>query len=96
MARMAKSGKSLKELASVMTVLPQVLINVPVSDKSIIMDSDEVKNGIQEAEAELGDTGRVLLRPSGTEELFRVMVEAASEEQARKVAGKLAAIVAAV
>lgn len=96
MARMAKSGKTLKELASVMTVLPQVLINVPVSDKAVILNAPGVKEAIAAAEAELGDTGRVLLRPSGTEELFRVMVEAAEKEQARKVAGKLAAVVAAV
>ncbi|MHB2252078.1 phosphoglucosamine mutase [Corynebacterium aurimucosum] len=96
MARMAKSGKSIKELASVMTVLPQVLINVPVSDKTVILNAPEVKEAIAAAESELGCTGRVLLRPSGTEELFRVMVEAAEEEQARKVAGKLAAVVAAV
>lgn len=96
MARIAKTGKSLKDLASVMTVLPQVLINVPVSDKSSIMSAQTVQDAIAEAEAELGSTGRVLLRPSGTEELFRVMVEAAEEEQARKVAGKLAAVVAAV
>ncbi|OFP63351.1 phosphoglucosamine mutase [Corynebacterium sp. HMSC074C01] len=96
MARMAKSGKSLKELASVMTVLPQVLINVPVSDKAVILNAPEIKEAISAAETELGDTGRVLLRPSGTEELFRVMVEAAEKEQARKVAGKLAAVVAAV
>ena len=96
MARMAETGKSLQELASVMTVLPQVLINVPVPNKSIILKSSEVKEAIQEAEAELGDAGRVLLRPSGTEELFRVMVEATEEEHARKVAGRLAAVVAAV
>ena len=95
MARMAKTGKSLKELASVMTVLPQTLINVPVSNKSKILDSPEVLTAIAEAEEELGGSGRVLLRPSGTEELFRVMVEAAEAEQARKVAGRLAAIVAA-
>ncbi|APT94293.1 phosphoglucosamine mutase [Corynebacterium stationis] len=95
MARMAKTGKSLKELASVMTVLPQTLINVPVSNKSKILDSPEVLTAIAEAEEELGESGRVLLRPSGTEELFRVMVEAAEAEQARKVAGRLAAIVAA-
>ena len=77
-------------------MLPQVLINVPVSDKGKIMQAEETKNAIAMAEAELGDSGRVLLRPSGTEELFRVMVEAADEEQARKVAGQLAAIVAAV
>ena len=96
MARMAETGKSLEELARVMTVLPQTLINVPVSDKSRILDDDSVRTAISEAEAELGESGRVLLRPSGTEELFRVMVEAAEEEQARKVAGQLAAVVAAV
>lgn len=96
MARMAKTGKSLKELASVMTVLPQTLINVPVSNKAAIMDSADVRAAIAQAEEELGESGRVLLRPSGTEELFRVMVEAAEEEQARKVAGRLAAVVAAV
>ncbi|QNE88959.1 phosphoglucosamine mutase [Corynebacterium incognita] len=96
MARIAATGKSLKDLASVMTVLPQVLINVPVSNKAVIMDAPEVKDAIAEAEAELGSTGRVLLRPSGTEELFRVMVEAPEKEQARKVAGRLSAVVAAV
>ena len=96
MERMAETGATLKELASVMTVLPQVLINVPVSDKSLILDNPEVKEATAAAEAELGSSGRVLLRPSGTEELFRVMVEAAEEEHARKVAGKLAATVASV
>lgn len=96
MERMAETGKSLKELASVMTILPQVLINVPVSDKSLILDATEVKDAIAHAEDELGVDGRVLLRPSGTEELFRVMVEAAEKEHARKVAGRLAAVVAAV
>ncbi len=96
MEQMAGTGKSLKELAQVMQVLPQVLINVPVSEKSKIMSSQEVLAAIDEAEEELGHSGRVLLRPSGTEELFRVMVEAAEEEQARKVAGRLAAVVAAV
>lgn len=96
MRRMAKTGKSLAELASVMQVLPQVLINVPVSNKKIVLDDETVIAARAEAEAELGDTGRVLLRPSGTEEIFRVMVEAAHEEQARKVAGRIAAVVAAV
>lgn len=96
MARMAKTGSTLAELASVMTVLPQVLINVPVSDKSIILSDAAVREALESAEAELGESGRVLLRPSGTEELFRVMVEASNGEQARKVAGKLAAVVAAV
>ena len=96
MARMASTGKSLAELASVMTVLPQTLINVPVSDKAAIADAAEVKDAIAAAEEQLGDTGRVLLRPSGTEELFRVMVEAPDAETARRIAGELAAVVAAV
>lgn len=96
MARMAETGRSLRDLAGVMTVLPQVLINVPVSNKALILDDEAVRAATAAAEAELGDSGRVLLRPSGTEELFRVMVEASDSEVARKVAGRLAAVVAAV
>ena len=96
MSRMAESGKPLKELAKVMTVLPQVLINVPVADKQAVGRDEEVKAAVSEAEQELGSTGRVLLRPSGTEELFRVMVEAADAETARAVAGRLDAVVARV
>ncbi|EEI15995.1 phosphoglucosamine mutase [Corynebacterium lipophiloflavum] len=96
MARMAETGKSLEELAGVMKVLPQVLINVPVSDKSCIIDAEDVKAAVAQVEAELGDNGRVLLRPSGTEEVFRVMVEASEQEQARKIAGRLAAVVSSV
>ena len=96
MSRMAETGLSLKTLAEVMHVLPQVLINVPVSDKSVIATHPEVVAAMELAEDELGNAGRVLLRPSGTEELFRVMVEASSEENARRIAGKLAAVVAHV
>lgn len=96
MARMAATSQPLSELASVMAVLPQTLINVPVPDKSRVANAPEVKSAIQAAEAELGDTGRVLLRPSGTEELFRVMVEAADADSARRIAGQLAAVVAQV
>lgn len=96
MSRMAETGLSLKSLSEAMTVLPQVLINVPVKDKTRIESAVEVVEGIERAETELGHTGRVLLRASGTEELFRVMVEAAEEETARRIAGELAAIVAKV
>lgn len=96
MARMAETGKPLHELASIMTVLPQVLVNVPVSDKAAIADSAQVKEAVAVAEGELDNAGRVLLRPSGTEELFRVMVEAPDEATARKIAGRLAAVVADV
>ncbi|QUC56105.1 phosphoglucosamine mutase [Streptomyces sp. A2-16] len=89
-ARVAESGRSLKELASVMERLPQVLINVPDVDRSRVATSGELASAVTEAERELGATGRVLLRPSGTEPLVRVMVEAADIDQARTVAGRLA------
>ncbi|OIK25929.1 phosphoglucosamine mutase [Streptomyces malaysiense] len=89
-ARVAQSGRSLRELASVMERLPQVLVNVPDVDKSRVRTSADLAAAVSEAERELGSTGRVLLRPSGTEPLVRVMVEAADIEQARSVAGRLA------
>lgn len=89
-ARVASSGRSLKELASVMERLPQVLINVPDVDRSRVSTSGELAAAVADAERELGETGRVLLRPSGTEPLVRVMVEAADIDQARSVAGRLA------
>jgi phosphoglucosamine mutase len=95
MARMAATGASLAELASVVTTLPQVLINVPVRDRAAGSGAASVRSAVAEAEAELGETGRVLLRPSGTEPLVRVMVEAATEEHARGVAERIAATVRA-
>ncbi|MEU6464580.1 phosphoglucosamine mutase [Streptomyces sp. NPDC046976] len=89
-ARVAQSGRSLRELASVMERLPQVLINVPDVDKARVRTSADLAAAVSEAERELGSTGRVLLRPSGTEPLVRVMVEAADIEQARSVASRLA------
>jgi len=94
LARMAETGKPLKELAGVMTRLPQVLINVPGVDKTRSDTDYRVQTAVADAEAELGDTGRVLLRPSGTEPIVRVMVEAESSEQAQEVASRLAGIVA--
>ncbi|GAB7048662.1 phosphoglucosamine mutase [Catenuloplanes indicus] len=96
MARMAATGKSLAELASIMTKLPQVLINVPVSDRAAVASAPAVKAAVAEAEVELGDTGRVLLRPSGTEQLVRVMIEAATAETAQRVAERVADVVRAV
>ncbi|MEU2555310.1 phosphoglucosamine mutase [Streptomyces sp. NPDC014684] len=89
-ARIAQTGRSLRDLASVMRRLPQVLINVPDVDKSRVGTSADLAAAVTEAERELGETGRVLLRPSGTEPLVRVMVEAADIDQARSVAGRLA------
>ncbi|MFG1667970.1 phosphoglucosamine mutase [Streptomyces sp. Y7] len=92
-ARVAQTGRTLKDLASVMERLPQVLINVPDVDRSRVRTSAELASAVTEAERELGSTGRVLLRPSGTEPLVRVMVEAADIDQARSVAGRLADVV---
>jgi phosphoglucosamine mutase len=92
-ARVAESGRSLRELAAVMERLPQVLVNVPDVDRSRVGTSAELATAVADAERELGETGRVLLRPSGTEPLVRVMVEAADIDQARSVAGRLADVV---
>ena len=96
MARMAETGKSLAELASVMTVLPQILINVAVEDKAAVAASGAVAEAVAHEESALGASGRVLLRPSGTEQLVRVMVEAQDADGAREVAERLAEVVAAV
>ena len=95
-ARMAQTGKSLAELASVMTVLPQVLINVKVADKAAVAAAPAVAAAVVEAERELGDQGRVLLRPSGTENLVRVMIEATDIAVAQRLAERLAVVVASV
>ena len=92
-ARMARTGRSLKELASVMRRLPQVMINVPGVNK-VRAGIDPVVIAAVSAESRaLGQLGRVLLRPSGTEPLVRVMVEAESEEAAIGIAERLAAVV---
>ncbi|NIL81834.1 phosphoglucosamine mutase [Rhodococcoides kroppenstedtii] len=95
MSRMASTGRSLRELASVMRTLPQTLINVRVADKQAATADAEVAAAVDAAEHELGDEGRVLLRPSGTEQLVRVMVEAADTETAERLAGRIAERVAA-
>ncbi|WP_446224451.1 phosphoglucosamine mutase [Nocardia sp. IBHARD005] len=96
MARMAQTQTSLASLASVMTTVPQVLVNVAVSDKAAVAAAPEVREAVAEAERVLGESGRVLLRPSGTEQLVRVMVEATDPAQARQLADDLAKQVAAV
>ncbi|MEV7005459.1 phosphoglucosamine mutase [Streptosporangium sp. NPDC051022] len=89
---MAREGKSLAELASVMTRLPQILINVKDVDRAKA-SVPELSEAVAAAESELGETGRVLIRPSGTEPMIRVMVEASSAEQAELMAGRLAEVV---
>ena len=95
MARMAQTGRSLADLAAPMQTLPQVLINVAVADKATVADAPSVRDTVAEVEAELGDTGRILLRPSGTEQVVRVMVEAADEDTARQMAARVAQSVSA-
>ncbi|HZG92243.1 MAG TPA: phosphoglucosamine mutase [Pseudonocardia sp.] len=96
MARMAQTRQSLAELAAVVVPLPQVLVNVAVVDREAVAAARSVHDAVRVAEAELGATGRVLLRPSGTEQLVRVMVEAPTAEQATATADRLAEVVAAV
>ena len=93
MSEMKATGKSMAELAAIVNRLPQVLINVPNVDKSSVSKS-AVSEAVAKLEQELGSTGRILLRPSGTEPLIRVMVEAATADQAQKVAKELAEVVA--
>lgn len=93
-ARMTSTGSSLAELASVMEVLPQVLVNIGNVDKSGLASNTVVQAAVAQAQAELGSQGRVLLRPSGTEPVIRVMVEAPDHEQAASIAERLATIVA--
>lgn len=90
---MAATGRSLGELARVVTKLPQVLVNVSGVDKARSASDAELRAAVAKAEVELGDAGRVLLRPSGTEDLVRVMVEATTREQAEEIAERLADVV---
>ena len=93
LARMAQTDRSLADLASVVERLPQVLVNVPGVDKARAGGDAALARAVAAAEADLGETGRVLLRPSGTEPLVRVMVEAADAGHARRVADQLAGVV---
>ena len=92
-AEMARTHKTLAELASIMTVYPQVLVNVRDVERSRAGTDPTVLAAVADASAALGDTGRVLLRPSGTEPLVRVMVEATDENTARRLADELAEVV---
>ncbi|MCV7302417.1 phosphoglucosamine mutase [Mycobacterium barrassiae] len=90
MSRMAQTRSSLATLAEPMQTMPQVLINVQVADKATVAEAPSVRTAVAEAERALGDSGRILLRPSGTEQVVRVMVEAADEDTARRLAARVA------
>jgi phosphoglucosamine mutase len=96
LAETARQGRPLAEVVSVMTRYPQVLISVPGVDKARVAASARLADEVATAEAELGDSGRVLVRPSGTEPAVRVMVEAAHAAQAERLAGRLADAIKAV
>lgn len=93
LARVAATGRTLADLATVMTRLPQVLINVRGVDRERAASSADLAAAVLAAGTELGADGRVLVRPSGTEPLVRVMVEATDPERAHAVASSLAAVV---
>jgi phosphoglucosamine mutase len=92
-AVMAKSGKSLAELASLMTVYPQVMVNVRGVKHNSLGNDKVIAAAVIDAEDFLGETGRVLLRPSGTEPMVRVMVEAEEQTTADRIAHELAEVV---
>lgn len=96
---MARTGEPLSELAQVMEVYPQELINVTVADAAsakALATSEAVKRAVAGAEERLGEEGRILLRPSGTEPVVRVMVEHADEDTCREVCEEVAGVVAGV
>jgi phosphoglucosamine mutase len=95
LAEVVRQDRPLGELASVMTRYPQVLLNVPAVDKAAVAVSPALATAVLAATDELGDSGRVLVRPSGTEPAVRVMVEAADSGQAHRLAHDLAAVVRA-
>jgi len=90
---LVESGEPLSRLARQMKKLPQTMVNVRVSDKQRVLDSGELKTAVEEAERELGNSGRVLVRPSGTEPVIRIMVEGPSESTCNEIARRLAGVI---
>jgi len=96
LAYLQDSGEPLANLRAGMTRYPQVLVNVPISQREALNDNPEVQEAVASAEAELGETGRVLLRPSGTEPVVRVMVEGRVANDVEKICHRVAETVGKV
>jgi phosphoglucosamine mutase len=92
---MKMTGKKLSDLASEMKIYPQKLVNVRVTDKHAVTENAKVAAIISEVEAEMAGNGRILVRPSGTEPLVRVMVEAATAEECENYVNRIVEVVKA-
>lgn len=90
---MKETGKSLSELAAEVTIFPQKLVNIRVRDKHTVMDEPEVKAIIEAVESEMNGDGRILVRPSGTEPLLRVMAEASTHEKVNTYVDQIADVI---
>ncbi len=93
LAIMQRTGKPLSELARVMTTLPQVLLNVRVASRQDINIVPEIARTVKDAEQKLAETGRVLIRYSGTEPLLRIMLEGQDEKQITELAQGIADVI---
>ena len=92
-AALKKSGKTMSELAGVMTRYPQLLVNVRVASKAGWEENEAICKAIKQGEGELGEEGRILVRPSGTEQLIRVMAEGPSQPELDRIVNEIAAVV---
>jgi phosphoglucosamine mutase len=88
-----QTGKKLSELAAEVTTYPQKLVNVRVQDKKLALENQAIKDIIKKVEDEMAGEGRVLVRPSGTEDLLRVMAEAPTEEAVNQYVDRIVAVV---
>ncbi|ESK65893.1 MULTISPECIES: phosphoglucosamine mutase [Abiotrophia] len=95
LAVMKETGKPLSELAAQVTIFPQKLVNIRVRDKHTVMDEPAVKAVIEAVEAEMNGDGRILVRPSGTEPLLRVMAEASTDEKVSRYVDTIADVIRA-
>ena len=90
---MKETGKKLSELAEEVKTYPQRLVNIPVTDKHNVMSHEAIKQVIEEVESEMDGNGRVLVRPSGTESLLRIMAEAPTPEEVDAYVTRIAEVV---